>query len=97
MLVLLVARGRLVFSHTWGANCLARQITLFIHLLSLILVSVRYYGVACLIFNRLALGVDAVEGNRLFEIIKHVALCYLCSTPLTVFEVVWSLDRYGLS
>ena len=36
MFALLVARGRLVFSHAWGTNCLARQITLFIHLLRIL-------------------------------------------------------------
>ena len=52
----------------------------------------RYYCITCLIFNRLTLGADAVEGNGFFEVVESVVFRCLLVASLTVLEVIWSLN-----
>ena len=69
MLALFIPWRRLVFCHSRWAHSLTLDCPQIICFLNLILVSMRNNRITCLIFDRLALIVHAVERNGLFEII----------------------------
>ena len=96
MLALFIPWRGLVFCHSGRAHSLTLNCPLIICFLNLILVSVWNNHIACLIFDRLALIVHAVERNGLFEIIQDVILTNLHSSVLTIFEIVRSLSQREL-